>query len=242
MLITEKHMSDLKYLKAGQKGSGILIESDAGYIDPSDVRNRPFITEIQKLSEGAAAAGKVMVEPLVLFVILQKYDVMNKNGRIYPKHVLMREANNYQKLIDARSATGESDHPESSIISNDRISHEIKKIWWEGHTLVGEIEIVMSPGFINLGIISCEGDRIANYLRKGIRVGVSSRGVGSLDEIGGKLIVQDDFELICWDIVTSPSTPGAYMFAKASEAQPFMESEEKKKPLLIDKLNNFLIK
>lgn len=240
MLITEKHMSDLKYIKSGQKGSGILIETDSGYIDPNDLRNKPFISEISKLTEGAG--NKVMVEPLVLFVILQKYDVVNKNGRIYPKHVLMREATNYQKLIDSRTATGESDHPESSIISNDRISHEIKKIWWEGHTLVGEIEIIMSPGFINLGIISCEGDRIANYLRKGIRVGVSSRGVGSLDEINGKLIVQDDFELICWDIVTSPSTPGAYMFSNAAEAQPFMESENKNKTLLTDKLNKFLLK
>lgn len=240
MIITEKHMSDLNYIKAGQKGKGILIERDSGFIEPSDIRNKPFVTEMQKITEGVG--GKVMVEPLVLFVILQKYDVMNKNGRIYPKHILMREANNYQKLIDARQAIGESDHPESSIISNDRVSHEIKKIWWEGHTLVGEIEILMSPGFVNQGIISCEGDRIANMLRRGIRVGVSSRGVGSLDEVNGKLIVQDDFELICWDIVTSPSTPGSYMFGNAAEAQPFMESEVKRKPLLIDKLNKFLIK
>jgi hypothetical protein len=99
----------------------------------------------------------------------------------------------------------------------------------------------MSPGFINQGIISCEGDQIANMLRKGIRVGVSSRGVGSLDNINGKLIVQDDFEIICWDIVTSPSTPGSYMFNNKSDAQPFMESKMKKDNLLIDKLNKFLI-
>jgi hypothetical protein len=241
MSINEKYNSGLKYLKKNETGYGILIESDSGFIDPHDLRNKPFISEIQKLGENAASVGKVMVEPLVLFVILQKYDVVNKNGRIYPKHILMREANNYQKLIEARSALGESDHPDSSIISNTRISHEIKKIWWEGQTLVGEIEIIMSPGFINLGIISCEGDRIANYLRKGIRVGVSSRGVGSLDERNGKLMVQEDFELICWDIVTSPSTPGSYMFSNQQEATPFMESEVKQKSLLIDKLNNFLI-
>jgi len=140
------------------------------------------------------------------------------------------------------SWTHNSDHPESSIISNDRVSHEIKKIWWEGKTLVGEMEIIMSPGFINQGIISCEGDRVANMLRKGIRVGVSSRGVGSLDEIKGELIVQEDFELICWDIVTSPSTPGSYMFNNSSEAKPFMESEVKTSNLLIDKLDRFLLK
>lgn len=229
--------SEIKLLKAGKTGFGLMIESDAGYIAPDDIRNKPFINEVKKLEQG----GVVMAEPLVLFVVLQKFDVENRNGRIYPEELLRREEQRYQELIAQRSAIGESDHPESSIISNDRVSHEIKKIWWEGKTLVGEIEILMSPGFIRQGIISCEGDRIANMLRRGIRVGVSSRGVGSLKEVNGKHIVQDDFELICWDIVTSPSTPGAYMFNKPQEAKPFMESEEKKKPLLSDKLDKFLL-
>lgn len=230
-------MSDIKLLKAGNSGFGLLIESDAGYISPNDMRNQPFINEIKKLEQG----GIIMAEPLKLFVVLQKYGVENRNGRIYPEHLLRKQAEEYQKLINTRSAIGESDHPESSIISNDRVSHEITKMWWENHTLVGEIEILMSPGFINYGIISCEGDRIANMLRRGIRVGVSSRGVGSLEQINGKMIVQDDFELICWDIVTSPSTPGAYMFKSSQDAKPFVESESKKKPLLVDKLNKFLL-
>lgn len=230
-------MADLKVIKPGNAGFGIMIEHDSGFIAPDDIRNKPFINEINKLTEG----GKIMAEPLVLFVVLQKYGVLNKNGRLYPERLLRREAEKYQKLIDARSAFGESDHPESSIISNDRISHEIKKIWWEGQTLVGELEIIMSPGFINQGIISCEGDRIANYLRKGLRIGVSSRGIGTLEENrDGHHEVQDDFELICWDIVTSPSTPGAYMFNKSKDAVPFMESKEAKTNLLINKLNNFL--
>jgi len=229
-------MSDIKLLKAGKSGFGILIEQDAGYISPQDDRNKKFINEVNGLTEGKA----IMVEPLTLFVVLQKYGVENRNGRIYPEEILRKQAEDYQKLIDGRAAIGESDHPESSIISNDRVSHEIKKIWWEGKTLVGEIEILMSPGFIRQGIISCEGDRVANMLRRGIRVGVSSRGVGTLEEINGKNIVQDDFELICWDIVTSPSTPGAYIFNKKEKAAPFMESEKKKKPLLSDGLDNFL--
>ena len=139
------------------------------------------------------------------------------------------------------SWTHNSNHPESTVIDNDRISHEIKKIWWEGKTLVGEIEIIMSPGFVNMGIISCEGDRIANYLRRGIQIGVSSRGIGSLEESrDGYNIVQEDFELICWDIVTRPSTPGSYIFTRAEEARPFMESENKKN-IFIDKLNKFLL-
>lgn len=230
-------MSDIKLLKAGKTGFGLMIESDAGYIAPNDIRNQPFITEVKKLENGSV----IMVEPLKLFVILQKYGVVNRNGRIYPENLLRKQAEAYQELINNRSAIGESDHPESSIISNDRVSHEITKIWWEGKTLVGEIEILMSPGFIKQGIISCEGDRVANMLRRGIRVGVSSRGVGSLQEIDGKHIVQDDFELICWDIVTSPSTPGAYMFNNTQEASPFVESAKKNKPLLVDKLNKFLL-
>jgi len=228
---------DYKIIRGGKTGTGLLIEGDAGFIEPSDIRNKPFLSEIKKV--GSAQA--IMVEPLILFVVLQKYGIENRNGRIYPEHILKREAKNYEELIRTRSAIGESDHPESSVISNSRVSHEIKKIWWEGHTLVGEIEIIMSPGFINQGIISCEGDQIANMLRKGIRVGVSSRGVGSLEEISGKLLVQEDFELICWDIVTSPSTPGSYMFNKRSDAQPFMESTKKSGNLLIDNLDNFLL-
>jgi hypothetical protein len=156
---------------------GLLIEQDAGFIEPTDKRNEQFISEINKIG----TKDVVIAEPLKLFVVLQKYGVKNKNGRIYPEKILKREAENYNKLIQQRSALGESDHPDSTIISNSRVSHEITKIWWEGKTLVGEIEILMSPGFINYGIISCEGDNVANFIRKGIRVGVSSRGVGTLE-------------------------------------------------------------
>jgi hypothetical protein len=229
-------MSDeIKIIKPGQTGFGYLIEQDAGYIDPKDKRNNNFITEIAKLGEGQS----IIAEPLVLYVILQKYGIENRNGRIYPEAILKREANLYQKLIDERRALGESDHPESSIISVDRVAHNINEIWWEGHTLMGKIEIIMSPGFVKYGIISCEGDKVANLIRLGYRIGVSSRGVGSLKEIGGKNIVQDDFEIICWDIVTSPSTPGSWMFAKREQARPFTESVEKK-PLLLTKLDKFL--
>jgi len=229
---------DIKKLKAGKTGFGILIESDAGYIDPTEKRNQPFVNEVQNLAEGKAMK---IAEPLVVYVVLQKFGVENRNGRIYPEHILKREDEKYQELIRERRALGESDHPESSIISNSRISHNILETWWEGKTLMGKMEIIMSPGFINQGIISCEGDLIANLLRKGIKIGVSSRGVGSLQEMNGKNIVQDDFELICWDIVTSPSTPGSWMFRKEQEAQPFVESVQIKKTNLNDKLDKFLL-
>lgn len=228
---------DLKILKPGQQGLGVLIESDAGYVDPNDSRNKPFVNEIKSLDK----SGSIITSPLVLYVVLQKWGVKNRNGRIYPKEILEREVNNYQQLIKERRAIGELDHPESSIIAGDRISHNIIETWWEGKTLMGKMEVLMSPGYVNYGIVSTKGDEVANLIKNNIMIGVSSRGVGSLKEVAGQNIVQDDFELICWDVVTSPSTPGSWMFKDAEEAKPFTESKEKSKNLLIDKINKFLL-
>jgi hypothetical protein len=145
------------------------------------------------------------------------------------------------KYNDKISWTHNCDHPDSSIISVDRISHNITETWWEGKTLMGKMEILMSPGYVNYGIVSTKGDEVANLIRNNIMVGVSSRGVGSLKQINGQNIVQDDFELICWDVVTSPSTPGSWMFNDIQSAKPFTESKENNKNLLIDKINDFLI-
>ena len=201
-----------------------------------DERNNKFITELHKLQ----TESPLMVEPLTVFAILQKWGVENKNGRVYGKEILERENIKFQELIRECRAVSEVDHPESSVISVERIAVNITKTWWEDRTLVGEMEILMSPGFIKYGIISCQGDLVANLLRKRIRIGVSSRGVGSLKEIGGKNIVQDDYELICFDVVTGPSTPGSWIFKNQQEARPFMESEKKKDNLLIENLNKFL--
>ena len=215
---------------------GILIEYDAGYISPRD--NKHFINEINKLTRGES----IVEEPLVVYAVMQKYGVENKNGRIYPENILRKEAENYLKLIKEKRAMGEADHPESSIVAISRISHNVTELWWEGNVLMGKLEIIMSPGFVNQGIISCEGDQVANLLRKGLKIGVSSRGVGSLKKENGKNIVQDDFELICWDVVTSPSTPGSWIYnEEPSREQQMSESKENKdKKLLMDDLNNFL--
>jgi len=215
---------------------GILIEYDAGYISPND--NKHFINEINKLTRGES----IVEEPLVVYAVMQKYGVENRNGRIYPESILRKEAENYLKLIKDNRAMGEADHPESSIVAISRISHNVIELWWEGNVLMGKLEIIMSPGFVNQGIISCEGDQVANLLRKGLKIGVSSRGVGSLQKENGKNIVQDDFELICWDVVTSPSTPGSWIYnEEPTKEQQMSESDTKKdKNLLIDGLNNFL--
>lgn len=231
-------MNSPKILKAGETGWGMLIEHDAGYISPNDERNKPFINEVNKLASGKG----VIAEPLCLYVVLQKYGVLNNNGRIYPQHILVRENENYQKVIQENRAIGECEHPDTSIINTKEVSHRILETWWEGKTLLGKMEIIMSPGYINKGIISCRGDLVANLLRKNVRVGVSSRGVGSLQKIDGKHVVQDDFELICWDVVTAPSTPGSWIFNNKEDMRPFTEGKiYDKNKVLSEAIKKFLI-
>ena len=234
---------DIKLLKRGQVGYGFLIEHDAGFISPDEPRNQPFINEIKKLDSGNRLA---IVEPLIVYVVLQKYGILNRNGRIYPEQILKSQDKLYQQAIRERRAVGELDHPESSVIAGDRISHNITETWWENHTLMGKMEILMTPGFINYGIVSTKGDEVANLLRNRIKIGVSSRGVGSLKEgKNGEQIVQEDFEIICWDVVTAPSTPDAWIGRNIEEMRPYVENTEVKKPLmkenLINNLDKFLI-
>jgi hypothetical protein len=234
---------DIKLLKRGQVGYGVLIEHDAGFISPDEPRNQPFINEIKKLDSGNRLA---IVEPLIVYVVLQKYGILNRNGRIYPEQILKSQDKLYQQAIRERRAVGELDHPESSVIAGDRISHNITETWWENQTLMGKMEILMTPGFINYGIVSTKGDEVANLLRNRIKIGVSSRGVGSLKEgKNGEQIVQDDFEIICWDVVTAPSTPDAWIGRNIEEMRPYVENTEVKKPLmkenLLNNLDKFLI-
>jgi hypothetical protein len=140
---------------------------------------------------------------------LQESDVKNGNGRVYPREVLQREVEKYMKgPITDNTALGELDHPESSIVNLNNVSHNIKRVWWEGNDLMGELELLNTPsGKIAQEIISA-----------GIPLGISSRGMGSVQQIGETVEVQDDFELLCWDLVSVPSTPGAYM-KKLSEGK-----------------------
>ena len=194
-----------KILRAGETGWGILIESDAGYI------GNELNPEI--ISEGFSLKPN---EPVLVNCILQKWGVKNKNGRIYPKDVLIPQAQLYQQLVDTNSAVSEADHPESSVISLANISHMITKMWWgkgdEENVLFGQLKLIVSPGYIKYGVCSVIGDKIVLYLQNKIRLGISSRGVGSLKEINGENLVQNDFELIGFDLVATPSTPGAFLF------------------------------
>ncbi len=203
-----------KILQRGDTGFGILIEQDAGYI--SKDLNKDLLTEGVLDLEGIKVG-----EPILINCVLQKWGVENKNGRIYPKEVLIPQVETYQEIVNTNSAVSEADHPDSSVVSLHNIAHLIKKMWWgqgeDEHILFGQLHLAVSPGFLKYGIVSMVGDKILVYLDMGIRLGISSRGVGTLKEANGKNIVQDDFELICFDLVASPSTPGAYLFPEKNE-------------------------
>lgn len=134
--------------------------------------------------------------------VLQRADAQNQNGRVYPKEILEREVKKYQQLITEKRALGELDHPESSVVSLKNVSHNIRECSWNGNDVVGVVEILPTPS----------GNILKELLRAGIRLGISSRGMGSVESMGGnKVRVGEDFELIGWDFVSNPSTQGAFM-------------------------------
>ena len=149
------------------------------------------------LTEGKVSErGNPMVEG-----ILATAEVKNGNGRYYAKDLWEREIDKYNTIVKENRAVGELDHPESSVINLKNVSHNIKDMWWDGDNVMGKIEILPTPS----------GNILKALIDSGVTVGVSSRGMGSLQERDGVLEVQDDFELLCWDFVSTPSNPGSYM-------------------------------
>jgi hypothetical protein len=154
--------------------------------------------------EGLIREGIDLNDPkLILKGIIQKADTQNGNGRVYRKDTLMREVEKYNlNNVKNGNALGELDHPDSSVISLANVGHKITKIWWEGNNVMGAIELLTTPaGNIARELIKC-----------GVPLGISSRGMGSIRQIGETLEVGNDFELLCFDLVSIPSTPGAYLF------------------------------
>jgi hypothetical protein len=217
----------MKILGPNEQGKGILVEWDAGYVSPTDARN----AEIIKESYGLLDYSK----PFEFYAVLQKYGTPNRNGRVYPERILKREADNYKKAIQKGLSISELNHPESSLIDLERVSHLITEIWWEGHVLMGKLKLLTTPGFHERGIVSSPGDIAANLMRQGVTMGVSSRGVGSLVKKGEQNEVQDDFELICFDLVSSPSTPGAYLFLDEKDRMKYEENLEEETKVRVEK-------
>ncbi len=157
----------------------------------------PILKEVDGKQVEVPGGRKILMKG-----ILQKADTLNQNGRIYPMAVLEREVRNYQKFIIENRAVGELDHPDSSVVNLKNVSHIIKEAYIENGTVLGTIEVLdKTPS----------GGILAGLVEHEVKLGISSRGVGSTRKQGEYYVVQDDFQLICWDMVSEPSTPGAFM-------------------------------
>ena len=180
-----------------------------------------MISESKRLNNGS----------LMLKGVLQRCDTLNQNGRIYPKSVLERELINYQKFINENRALGECDHPETSVVELKNVSHIVREAHMEGDAIVGTIELLNTPS----------GQILQSLVEAGVTLGISSRGVGSVVNEGGNQIVQEDFQLICFDMVSEPSTPGAFMLREgkvvnSAELDKTFTSEDK-----IDRIFNEIL-
>jgi hypothetical protein len=160
------------------------------------IETQAFNTKPFTLTESVAPSGNPLVEG-----ILATAEVKNGNGRYYSKDLWEREINKYKVLVDENRATGELDHPDASIINLKNVSHIIREMWWDGDNVIGKIEVLPTSA----------GNILKALIENNVQVGVSSRGMGSLEDRDGVLEVQDDFELLCWDFVSTPSNPGSYM-------------------------------
>ena len=152
-----------------------------------------FLTEGEKrrVSEGAT----------ILTGCLQKYGEKNGNGRIYPEKTLRREVDNYKKIVADRRSVGELDHPDDSVVNLKNVSHLVTDIWMDGNKVMGKLEVLPTPS----------GDILKGLVNAGVKIGISSRGLGSVRESREGTMVNEDFQLICFDMVSEPSTPGAFM-------------------------------
>ena len=161
----------------------------------------PFEVKPEQINESMKEnSGKLIVKG-----VLQRAEAKNQNGRIYPREILEREAEKYSKeFISQRRAMGELDHPESSVVNLQNVSHNVKEMHWEGDNLLGTVEVLGTPS----------GNILKELFKSGIKLGISSRGMGSVESVNenGAQEVQDDFELIAFDFVSNPSTHGAFMY------------------------------
>lgn len=161
------------------------------------VTTMPFEFTREQISESIEKnSGRLVVRG-----ILQKAVEQNQNGRVYSKQILERESGKYQEMINDRRALGELDHPDSSVVNLQNVSHNVTKMWWDSNDLIGEVEVLGTPA----------GNILKELFKSGITLGISSRGMGTTREHEGKTLVNDDFELVAFDFVSNPSTRGAFL-------------------------------
>ena len=170
-------------------------------------------------------------KPLILNGVLQKANTLNQNGRVYPRHILEREIRNYEKLIRENRAFGELDHANEPIVNMKNISHVIREIWMEGDVVYGKVEILPTPS----------GKIIEALITRKCKPGISSRALGSLQRENNVNVVQDDLQIICWDFVSEPSTPGAFMMAEAKQYDASIVKNIFTKSDLVDRAANEIL-
>jgi len=196
---------------------------------------KKLLREFYELCEGGVcqdllteAEKKFVAEGgMILSGIMQMCETLNGNGRVYTKPVLEREVGKYKKLVEQNRALGELDHPDKVEVSLEKVSHKVNEIWMEGNKVMGKIQVLETPA----------GKTLRALVEGGCSIGISSRGTGSVMEQGGKSVVQEDFELVCFDVVSEPSTPGAFMMREAKD-YGLKESKNDKLNRLLDEVLN----
>lgn len=164
--------------------------------------NNPLLINVTPF-KGLLTESKLKPGVFEVTGVMQRAGAKNQNGRIYKREILEEEVKNYvENFVKIGNAYGELDHPESAIVSLKNASHVVKELWWDGDDLMGKVELLNTPS----------GNIVKEILRGGHTIGISSRGTGSVTQTNeGTLMVQPDFELVCWDFVSNPSTQGAFM-------------------------------
>ena len=174
-------------------------------------------SERQKVNEG---------EEFILAGVMQRAEAENGNGRIYPMDILAREVENYKKLVRDSRSLGELDHPDSPVIELKNASHMVTYIEMRGKDVIGKIRVLDTPA----------GRTAKELLKGGVKLGISSRGLGSTKNQNGKTIVQEDFQLVCFDLVSEPSTTGAFMLKEGIQPNLFTKADR------INRILNSIIK
>ncbi|MFA6049802.1 MAG: primosomal protein [Candidatus Paceibacterota bacterium] len=185
--------------------------------------------EYEVLKEDVTPDGR----PGKLFVkgVIQRADTLNQNGRIYPRDILFREIENYKKAVVERRATGELDHADDPVVNLKNVSHLITDVWTEGNVVYGKIEILPTP----------MGNIARALIESNVKIGISSRALGSVRGQNDADVVQDDLHLICWDLVSEPSTPGAFMMREARDIDPRVLAKIFSKADRVDRVANELL-
>jgi len=180
--------------------------------------SKKLLREYYELCEGGVCQDLLTEEEkrevqngaMYLSGVMQRAEAKNGNGRVYPQHILEREVNNYKKLVKERRALGELDHPEDSVVNLKNASHLVTEIWWNGKDVLGKVKLLETPS----------GQILRSLVESGVKLGISSRGLGSVREGSEAIVVEDDFQLICFDFVSEPSTTGAFMVKEAKNLEP----------------------